>query len=172
MAKPDWEAIELAYRAGVLSIRELVGKYSISHQALSKRAKKDDWERDLKAKVQAKADALVAKRKVATDSHISERQLIEATAEVIATVRMGHRGDIHRARELTNKLFDVLAGECGDVADLEDLGEIVRSLTYQWKKLAAPRIARYYACRATASLSACCYVIPSPCPFEPVHKFV
>ncbi|HID4615986.1 TPA: hypothetical protein ACXE89_005071, partial [Pluralibacter gergoviae] len=27
------------------------------------------------------------------------------------------------------------------------------------------RIARYYACRATASLSACCYVIPSPCPF-------
>lgn len=73
MAKPDWEAIELAYRAGVLSIRELVGKYSISHQALSKRAKKDDWERDLKAKVQAKADALVAKRKVATDSHISER---------------------------------------------------------------------------------------------------
>lgn len=139
MAKPDWEAIELAYRAGVLSIRELVGKYSISHQALSKRAKKDDWERDLKAKVQAKADALVAKRKVATDSHISERQLIEATAEVIATVRMGHRGDIHRARELTNKLFDVLAGECGDVADLEDLGEIVRSLTYQWKKLAAPR---------------------------------
>ena len=131
MAKPDWEAIESAYRAGVLSVRELAGKYGISHQAISKRAKKDGWERDLKAKVQAKADALVAKREVArqvaTESTISERQLIEATAEVIATVRMEHRGDIRRARELTNTLFDELAGECGNVAALEDLGEMMRS---------------------------------------------
>lgn len=130
MAKPDWEAIESAYRAGVLSVRELAGKYGISHQAISKRAKKDGWERDLKAKVQAKADSLVAKREVArqvaTESIISERQLIEATAEVIATVRMEHRGDIRRARELTNTLFDELAGECGDVAALEQLGELMR----------------------------------------------
>lgn len=130
MAKPDWEAIESAYRAGVLSVRELAGKYGISHQAISKRAKKDGWERDLKAKVQAKADALVAKREVArqvaTESTISERQLIEATAEVIATVRMEHRGDIRRARELTNTLFDELAGECGHVAALEQLGELMR----------------------------------------------
>ncbi|AUZ69860.1 helix-turn-helix domain-containing protein [Escherichia coli] len=130
MSKPDWEAIESAYRAGVLSVRELAGKYGISHQAISKRAKKDGWERDLKAKVQAKADALVAKREVArqvaTESTISERQLIEATAEVIATVRMEHRGDIRRARELTNTLFDELAGKCGDVAALEQLGELMR----------------------------------------------
>lgn len=130
MSTPDWEAIESAYRAGVLSVRELAGKYGISHQAISKRAKKDGWERDLKAKVQAKADALVAKREVArqvaTESTISERQLIEATAEVIATVRMEHRGDIRRARELTNTLFGELAGECGDVAALEQLGELMR----------------------------------------------
>ena len=130
MSKPDWEAIESAYRAGVLSVRELAGKYGISHQAISKRAKKDGWERDLKAKVQAKADALVAKREVArqvaTESTVSERQVIEATAEVIATVRMEHRGDIRRARELTNTLFDELAGECGDVAALEQLGELMR----------------------------------------------
>lgn len=130
MSKPDWEAIESAYRAGVLSVRELAGKYGISHQAISKRAKKDGWERDLKAKVQAKADALVAKREVArqvaTERTISERQLIEATAEVIATVRMEHRGDIRRARELTNMLFDELAGECGDVAALEMLGDLMR----------------------------------------------
>lgn len=130
MSKPDWEAIESAYRAGVLSVRELAGKYGISHQAISKRAKKDGWERDLKAKVQARADSLVAKREVArqvaTESIISERQLIEATAEVIATVRMEHRGDIRRARELTNTLFDELAGECGDVAALEQLGELMR----------------------------------------------
>jgi hypothetical protein len=57
--------------------------------------------------------------KVRNESTLTERVLIEATAEVIATVRMEHRGDIRRARELTNTLFDELAGECGDVAALE-----------------------------------------------------
>ncbi|ENZ1677258.1 hypothetical protein ACXD0S_003919, partial [Proteus mirabilis] len=97
MAKrPDWEAIESAYRAGVMSIREIASQYEITHQAISKRAKKEGWERDLKAKVKARAENLVAKREVAslvaTEKAISERQLIEANAEVIANVRMEHRG--------------------------------------------------------------------------------
>lgn len=62
MAKrPDWEAIESAYRAGVMSIREIASQYEITHQAISKRAKKEGWERDLKAKVKARAENLVAK---------------------------------------------------------------------------------------------------------------
>ncbi|HIG7165299.1 hypothetical protein R6T71_23950 [Klebsiella pneumoniae] len=134
MATPDWEAIETAYRAGVMSLREIASQHSISHVSINKRAKKEGWEKDLSAKVKAKADALVNKREVnrrvnsktATQNLLTERQLIEATAEVIASVRMEHRGDIRRARELTNTLFDELAGECGDVAALEQLGELMR----------------------------------------------
>ncbi|HEK1875704.1 TPA: hypothetical protein ACKRGR_003588 [Proteus mirabilis] len=133
MAKrPDWEAIESAYRAGVMSIREIASQYEITHQAISKRAKKEGWERDLKAKVKARAENLVAKREVAslvaTEKAISERQLIEANAEVIANVRMEHRGDIRRARELTNNLFDELSAECADVPALRKLGELMFSL--------------------------------------------
>lgn len=77
-----------------------------------------------------RADDLVRKaevrKQVRSETVLSERVLIEATAEVIATVRMEHRGDIRRARELTNTLFDELAGECGDVAALEQLGELMR----------------------------------------------
>ncbi|WP_183129858.1 hypothetical protein [Proteus mirabilis] len=132
MAKrPDWEAIESAYRAGVMSIREIASQYEITHQAISKRAKKEGWERDLKAKVKARAENLVAKREVvslvATEKAISERQLIEANAEVIANVRMEHRGDIRRARELTNNLFDELSAECADVPALRKLGELMFS---------------------------------------------
>ncbi|MCI9729596.1 hypothetical protein JNG78_17985 [Proteus mirabilis] len=132
MAKrPDWEAIESAYRAGVMSIREIASQYEITHQAISKRAKKEGWERDLKAKVKARAESLVAKREVAslvaTEKAISERQLIEANAEVIANVRMEHRGDIRRARELTNNLFDELSAECADVPALRKLGELMFS---------------------------------------------
>lgn len=132
MAKrTDWEAIESAYRAGVMSIREIASQYEITHQAISKRAKKEGWERDLKAKVKARAENLVAKREVAslvaTEKAISERQLIEANAEVIANVRMEHRGDIRRARELTNNLFDELSAECADVPALRKLGELMFS---------------------------------------------
>lgn len=127
----DWEAIESAYRAGVMSIREIASQYEITHQAISKRAKKEGWERDLKAKVKARAENLVAKREVAslvaTEKAISERQLIEANAEVIANVRMEHRGDIRRARELTNNLFDELSAECADVPALRKLGELMFS---------------------------------------------
>lgn len=129
MSKPDWEAIESAYRAGLMSIREIASQHGITHGAINKRAKRDGWERDLKAKIKAKADALVSKRevssKVSTETATSERILIEANAEVIATVRMEHRGDIRRARTLANSLFDELGAQCGDVAALEQLGDLM-----------------------------------------------
>lgn len=131
MASPDWEAIESAYRAGLLSVREIASQQGVTHTAINKRAKRDGWERDLKAKIKAKADSLVSKREVSrlvsTEKAVSERQLIEASAEVIANVRMEHRGDIRRAREITNSLFDELGAECADVASLEKLGEMMFS---------------------------------------------
>jgi predicted DNA-binding protein YlxM (UPF0122 family) len=129
MATTDWEAIESAYRAGLLSVREIASQYEVSHTAINKRAKRDGWERDLKAKIKAKADALVSKRevstKVSTERAATERQLIEANAEVIANVRMEHRGDIKRARALANMLFDELEVQTTDIADLEKLGELM-----------------------------------------------
>lgn len=129
MAKPDWEAIETAYRAGVMSLREIASQHGISEGAIRKRAKRDDWSRDLNAKIQQKADDLVRKqevrKQVRNESTLTERVLIEATAEVIATVRMEHRGDIRRARELTHTLFDELGAQCADVRALEQLGDIM-----------------------------------------------
>ncbi|EOG5422608.1 hypothetical protein ACLE0V_000065 [Cronobacter sakazakii] len=130
MAKPDWEAIESAYRAGLLSLREIASQHGISEGAIRKRAKRDDWSRDLNAKVKERADDLVRKaevrKKVRSENALTERVLIEASAEVIASVRMEHRGDIRRAREITNMLFDELAAECTDVDALEKLGEMMR----------------------------------------------
>ncbi|BDA89391.1 hypothetical protein E3AUHO_20770 [Klebsiella pneumoniae subsp. pneumoniae] len=64
MSKPDWEGIETAYRAGVMSLREIASQHSISHVSINKRAKKEGGEKDLSAKVKAKADALVNNREV------------------------------------------------------------------------------------------------------------
>lgn len=128
---PDWERIEQDYRAGVLSIREIAGQHGVSHVAIGKRAKVQGWERDIAAKAQAKADALVTRRmvtsQVTSEKAVTERQLIEATAQVIADVRMRHRGDIGRALSLSMKLLAELEGQTDSLELLEQLGELMRS---------------------------------------------
>lgn len=42
---PDWERIELDYRAGVKSLREIAEGSGVSHVGISKRAKRNHWER-------------------------------------------------------------------------------------------------------------------------------
>lgn len=129
--QPDWEAIERAYRAGLLSVREIAASCGVSHTAIQKRAKANGWERDLKAKIKAKADSLVAKREVATQvaskSVETEREIIEVNAEVIANIRMAHRGDISRCRSLTNKLLD-------ELESLTDEQGTIKSLIKQFKE--------------------------------------
>ncbi|MFK3922142.1 hypothetical protein ACI2JC_21210 [Pseudomonas fulva] len=129
--QPDWEAIERAYRAGLLSIREIAAAHEVSHTAINKRAKRDGWHRDLKAKIKAKADALVSRREVSTEVSSkqaeTEREIIELNAEVIANIRMAHRGDISRSRRLTNKLLDELEGLTDNRHLFEELGELMRN---------------------------------------------
>jgi transposase-like protein len=129
MIKPDWEAIESAYRAGVLSIREIASKNGITDGTIRKRAKKENWSRDLSEKIKSKSDELVrtkeVRTKVRTENVLSERILIEANAEVIANVRMEHRGDIRKARNITNALFEELGAECADIEAFKKLGELL-----------------------------------------------
>lgn len=110
--QPDWERIEQLFRAGLLSVREIAAACGVSHTAINKRSKAEGWERDLKAKIKAKADSLVSKRevsnKVSTETLATERGIVEANAEVIADIRMAHRADIGRSRRLANKLLDEL----------------------------------------------------------------
>ncbi|OPA84289.1 hypothetical protein BFW86_24405 [Pseudomonas fluorescens] len=126
----DWERIEQLYRAGVLSVREIAASCGVSHTAINKRAKANSWDRDLKAKIQAKADSLVSKAEVSTqvstEALATERGIVEANAQVIAGIRIAHRTDIGRSRRLANKLLDELEG-LTDNRDLFDrLGELLR----------------------------------------------
>lgn len=129
-ATPDWEKIEICWRAGVLSVREIAAQHGISHTAINKRAKLKEWDRDLSEKITAKAESLVSRREVSTqvssEKAISERQLIEANAQVIADVRMSHRGDIRRARSLTMTLLSELEATTIDHDLFEQLGELLR----------------------------------------------
>lgn len=113
----DWERIELDYRAGILTLREMAKAGGVTEGAIRKRAKRDDWTRDLAGKIKAKADDLVrreeVRREVRKDTVLTEKVLVDGAAKLIADVRMGHKAHAARAIRIVNKLFD----------DLEDLGD-------------------------------------------------
>lgn len=129
----DWEKIELDYRAGVKSLREIASEHDVSDTAIRKRAKRDDWVRDLSAKIKAKADDLVRKEQVRTEVRtanlISEKDTIDANANLVASVRLSHRKDIQRSRKIAMSLFDELEMMVGqeNVKLLEMLGELMWS---------------------------------------------
>lgn len=132
-AGADWERIELDYRAAVKTLRQIAEEHGITHGAINKRAKRDGWTRDLSAKIHAKADALVSKAAVSSEvskeSKIAERQVVEANAQAVADIRLGHRRDIRRARTLTNALLDELEKQTDPdtLAMLSELGELLHS---------------------------------------------
>lgn len=129
--KPDWDRIEADYRAGVLSVREIAASQGISHTAINKRAKAEGWERDLSAKIQQKADALVSKQvvssQVSMETAISDRTIIESNAALVANVHISQRKDISRARSLAMALLAELEGETGGIEHLQELGDLMFS---------------------------------------------
>lgn len=132
-AKVDWEAVELHYRAGIRSLKDIGAEFGVSDAGIIKRAKRDGWERDLRAKIQAKAEAKVSaslvSAEVSAQTKVLERQVVEANAQAVADIRLAHRRDIHRARRLTNALLDELEKQTDPdtLALLGELGEMLRN---------------------------------------------
>lgn len=126
----DWERIELQYRAGLMTLREIASEHGITHAAVTKRAKRDGWARDLNAKIQAKAAALVAKREVskevAAERLVTEREVVEAGAVKVAEVLTGHK----RIAADGLRVVEQLIAEVHQVGELQEhlmkLGELMR----------------------------------------------
>lgn len=125
---PDWERIELDYRAGVKSLREIAVGAGVSRPGIQKHADKHGWTRDLNAKIKAAADAKVARAAVATPVATvltpTETAIVEANAEAILRVRLTHRSDIARGRTLAMSLL----GELEHQTDSSDLYEQLADL--------------------------------------------
>lgn len=135
--KVDYEAIEPGWRAGIKSPTQLATEYTeatgvaCSRSAIIKHFTKLGIQRDLSAKVQAKADAMVAEAMVtglvSTVTTLKDAEIIEAAAADVATVRISHRRDITRFRALVLKLLAECEAEAADPSLFAELGEILRS---------------------------------------------
>ena len=133
VSAPDWEKIEVDYRTGIKTLRQIAAQHpSTNHVAIARKAKAEGWTRDLSERIKAKADDLVTRAAVTADvtanRAVTEKQVVEANAQDQASVRLAHRKDIHRKRAIVTRLMDELEAQVGpeNAALLADLGEIMR----------------------------------------------
>ena len=130
-SKVDWDALGPHFRAGVRSLKDIGAEFGVSDAAIIKHARKVGWTRDLKGKVQAKADAMVSAAAVSAEVSekiaLTERVVVQAEAQVQARIRIAHRNDIGRGRALTMALFAELEAQTGDIESFRALGEILRN---------------------------------------------
>ena len=127
----DWEALEIQYRAGIRSLKDIGREFGVSDAAIVKRARRDGWVRDLKAKIHARAEAKVSaavvSAEVSAQTRLNERETIEKVSDEIVSVRLAHRNDIRRSRALTNKLLEELERLTDNRELFEQLGELMHS---------------------------------------------
>jgi hypothetical protein len=125
----DWEAVEREYRAGIRSLRDIGGEFGCTETAIRKRAKRDEWERDVSAKVKAKADSLVRKmevrKEVRSETAISEREQINVSAQMMADRVINQREDIRRARSMVQRLWELVDAELDHPDELKQLGAML-----------------------------------------------
>jgi hypothetical protein len=127
----DWERIEVDYRAGIKTLRDIAADHDISHVAITKRAKRDGWVRDLTAKIRAKAAELVNRslvnKSVTKEKRILESEVITANAVNNATIEIKQRNDVTFGRGVITSLIEELKEQIDSREELENLGEMMRN---------------------------------------------
>lgn len=125
----DWPVIEADYRAGIKSLRTIAGEHGVAESTIRKRANKEDWARDLGARIQAKADALVrsaaVRSEVRTKTRVPEHVVVDANAGAVFHVHMSQRSDIQRSLDLCRKLFGEIEAQTDNVELFAKLGELM-----------------------------------------------
>lgn len=126
----DWVAVKAQYEAGVRALRDIGEEFGVSAQAILKRAKKEDWTRDLSARIKAKTEAKVNKAMVnalvnSEQKNITDAMIVEVESEVAARIQMSHRQAVPRARRLVMELMAEVEAITNSKELMEEIGEIM-----------------------------------------------
>lgn len=127
----DRDALELEYRAGLLSLRVLGSKYGLAASRITQIAEEEGWVRDLSAKIQAKTESKLNRsllnNNLNAEKRISERQEVDGVAQARTDIVIAHRKDIQRNRNLAMRMLEELE-QTTDHNDLfEQLGELLHA---------------------------------------------
>lgn len=136
----DWERIELDYRTGQYSNRELTRLHGPTEAAIRKRAKDHDWQRDLSEQIRKR---VIEKTTAAVTREVSraetDQQYVEEAAEAGANIIRGHQRLLIQAKNIAETLMERLTEQLkSKTMKIEVRGEVVEvdvNLDYAGKSL-------------------------------------
>lgn len=105
-----WSIISNEYRCGQLSIRAIAKEHNISETAIRKRARSENWSRDLSGRVREKVRSSLVRSEVRTPNASEEIIIEEAAERAVALVR-SHRRDIAKLQAIEQRFLDELSDE-------------------------------------------------------------
>jgi len=97
-----WEKLRPIYEAGRISVREIARQFDCSEGAIRKRAKAENWCRDLSYRVLEEVRSTLVRETVRIDN-ATEKDIIEAASTQIIQIS-------HRNRELIEQIETILRG--------------------------------------------------------------
>jgi hypothetical protein len=142
----DYGRIEPGWRAGLLSVQQLADEYEaatgqkVTLQAINKHFKKLGIPRDLAAKIEAKAAAMVQAAMVQGKVQIDGSETIPDDVKIIASaakqsanIQLAHRRTFEKLRERADR-YEIELEDCGEdllkkTAILKNLAEIQVKIT-------------------------------------------
>jgi hypothetical protein len=129
----DWEAVEVQYRAGIRSLKDIGAEFGCSDAAIIKRARAHEWPRDLEAKIKARAKAKVSAAAVSGEvsarTKVKETEVVEANAELHYQVILRHRRDVQAATKHTTGMLEELGSASEKKLPLAKRAPILKQLT-------------------------------------------
>jgi len=127
----DWEAMEPDWRAGVVSVLQLSKDYGVSRAAIIKHWTKAGVGRDLSAKIDSRVDALVTQSavtpEVTQEQRVTERNIVDANAAMLADKIVNQRTDVTRARATVQRLWEIVNFELDNPEQFAQVGEMLRA---------------------------------------------
>jgi hypothetical protein len=121
----DWDAIERDYRIGIKTLREIASSFGITHGAITRRAKKYEWSRDLSARIEFKREELVSKALVSKSaSRHDEVSIIKSKAELQAGAILEESDEIKRLKSIADNFEKELYSDEEDFENPVDFAGI------------------------------------------------
>ena len=131
----DWEKVEMEFRAGQVSIRAIAQEYRVSEGAIRKRAKRENWQRDLANRVLSRVHDKLERstQQVRSPNAISEESIIESAASRTMGIIDIHRKAAVQQRETVERLLEsvnkLMSEADMDTATLKELSIIARNFS-------------------------------------------
>lgn len=130
-SRVDWDAVERDFRMGKFTLRELGAKYHVSHAAIGKKSRDNNWQQDLTLQIKQATNAKLTESLVSKEVDSGFQAVstaVQIAAEVNKQIIIGHRIRLQDLAKAVDQAKDKLMVLGEGVADIREAAVFVQAV--------------------------------------------